>query len=114
MGDFRELEVWSNARRLTLAAFELTRVRARRESTSKLTAEIQHSCIEMLSYIQRFGETTNLDSRTAAVKTASKIGLLFAEARTVGLIGTFELALIMREVTAVKESLKEVGSMALC
>ncbi len=116
MKDFRNLPVWLEARRLTLAAFQFTTRRIERDGASALGREIQNTCVVILSAIQHLTEPGPAKSnpRKIASEALRRLTTLLGRAYAEGLISTFELALVMRELTSVNEFLAGLGPSELC
>lgn len=111
MKDFHELPIWYEARRLTVAAYQFTARRIEQAGVTPLGAEIQGTCVTILSAIQHLADPgqggKNLHAATSAAlrKLAGLLGRAYAE----GLIGTFELALVLRALASVNASLSTDG-----
>ena len=114
--DFRGLPLWNAARRLTVAALQFTSRRTGKEDAPGAAAEIQDTCVNILSALQRLQEPGlgRKTARAAARAGIRKLGHLLVQAHRLGLIGTFELALLVREVSAVRDSLDTPGSSEIC
>ncbi len=110
--DFRDLPVWYEARRLTLAAYQFTARRIEQAGTTPLGTEIQDTCVTVLSAIQHLTDTRWAGSNPHKTASAAlrKLATLLGRAYADGLIGTFELALVMRALSNVNDSLTSTGS----
>ena len=103
--DYHSLSVWNEARSLTAAVYQLTGETSRRRRAPRLTNEIQQACVSVLSNLQRLEET---GARSLAESTAKKLGHLLAEAHARGLIGTYDVNLMIRGVQSLAESLGNI------
>jgi hypothetical protein len=102
MCDSTTMDLRSHVRRLTMAALQFPRPPDCRPDIHALKAHIEHQCVTLSLSIQD-GRRTNSIANARAV--AGSLGSLLMEANRRGLLGSFELALMVRELSFVNESL---------
>jgi hypothetical protein len=109
MKDYHSLPLWNQARSLTAAVYQVTDKTSRTDRVQRLAGEIQRACVFVLASIQRLGETWEHCSRVQAEDSASRLGPLLAEAHAQGMIGTYDVNLMIREAQSIRESLGEIS-----
>jgi hypothetical protein len=103
--DYHELPAWNEARSLTLAAYQLSE-QTSEDRAEKITGDIQRACISILTALQHTdNDGIRRETYMHLESTANQLGTLLSEAHTKGIIGTHDLAMMMRDVQGIKESL---------